>query len=157
MLMAGDWQIPFLVKNMTKYGWGVTYMPRDVGMASDLGGNCLAVTRDSKNPEVAADFVKFMTDKDNMKDFVCSAQFLPVRKSLMSEQLPYALRADAMEVFVKQSATIPAHLVGTVTLPLFSKINAVLTDQLDLAFTSGQDPAATAAAIDEQVRAVLAA
>lgn len=157
MLMAGDWQIPFLAKNMTKYGWGVTFMPRDVAMASDLGGNCFAVSRDSKNPEAAANFVKFMTDHDNMRAFVGSAQFLPVRKSLMSETLPYELRPDAMKVFVEQSATIPSHLVGTVTLPLFSKINAALTDQLDLAFTSGQDPQATAKAIDEQVRAVLAA
>lgn len=156
MLMAGDWQIPFLSKNMTKYSWGVTYMPRDVAMASDLGGNCLAVSRDSKRPDIAADFVKFLSNPENMRDFVSSAQFLPVRKSLMAEKLPYALRPDAMEVFVKQSATIPSHLVSTVTLPSFSKMNAALTDQLDLAFTSGQDATATAQAIDQQVRAVLA-
>jgi hypothetical protein len=42
-------------------------------------------------------------------------------------------------------------------MPNFSKMNAALTDQLDLAFTSGQTPEATAAAIDQQVRAVLAA
>jgi ABC-type glycerol-3-phosphate transport system substrate-binding protein len=157
MLMAGDWQIPFLAKNMTKYGWGVTYMPRDVGMASDLGGNCFAVSRDSKNPAVAADFVKFLCDKDNMRAFITSAQFLPVRRSLMSEKLPYALRPDAMAVFVEQASTIPPSLVSTVTMPNFSKMNAALTDQLDLAFTSGQTPEATAAAIDQQVRAVLAA
>ena len=157
MLLAGNWQIPFLSRNMTKFGWGVTYMPRDAAMASDLGGNCLAVSRDSKNPEAAAEFVKFMTSRDEMRSFVSAAQFLPVRRSLMTEALPYALRPDAMKVFVEQSSTIPAHLVSTVTLPIFSKINAALTDQLDLAFTSGQEPAATAAAIDQQVRAVLAA
>jgi ABC-type glycerol-3-phosphate transport system substrate-binding protein len=156
MLMAGDWQIPFLSKNMTKFGWGVTYMPRDVGMASDLGGNCFAVSRDSKNPEIAADFVKFLSSKDNMRSFISAAQFLPVRRSLMGETLPYALRPDAMAVFVEQSATIPDSLVSTVTLPNFSKMNVALTDQLDLAFTSGQTPAATAAAIDQQLRAVLA-
>jgi len=48
MLLGGDWQIPFLQQSMTKYNWDVTYMPRDVAMASDLGGNCLAVSRDSK-------------------------------------------------------------------------------------------------------------
>ena len=157
MILAGDWQIPFLTKNMTKWNWGVTFMPRDVAMASDLGGNCFAVTRDSKNPDEAAAFLRFMTDKANMQDFITSAQFLPVRKSLMTGALPYALRPEAMDVFVKQSATIPDHLVSTVTLPSFSKMNAALTDQLDLAFTSGQTAEATAQAIDEQVRAVLAA
>lgn len=154
MLMGGDWQIPFLDKNMTA-AWGVTYMPRDVAMASDLGGNCLAVSRDSENPEIAADLVRFLADKANMLDFVARAQFLPVRKSLMSEQLPYALRPDAMKVFIEQATTIPEHLVSTVTLPISSKINAAMTDQLDLAFTAGQDPTATAQAIDERVQALL--
>ncbi len=156
LLLAGDWQIPFLNGNMTKWGWGVTYMPRDVAMASDLGGNCLTVSRDAKNPEIAADVVKFFCNEENMRDFVVNAQFLPVRKALMAEKLPYKLRPDAMQVFVEQSATIPDHLVSTVTMPNFSKINAVLTDQFDLAFTSGQDPAATAKAIDEQTQALLA-
>ncbi len=154
MLMGGDWQIPFLDKNMTA-AWGVTYMPRDVAMASDLGGNCLAVSRDCKNPELAADLVKFMADKANMQDFVTRAQFLPVRKSLMSAPLPYALRPEAMEVFVKQATTIPPHMVSTVTLPISSKINAALVDHLDLAFTGDRDPAATAKAIDVQVQALL--
>ncbi|SED25117.1 multiple sugar transport system substrate-binding protein [Rhizobiales bacterium GAS188] len=154
MLLHGDWQIPFLTKNM-KADWGVTYMPRDVAMASDLGGNCLAISRDCKHPELAADFLKFLSGKEKMRDFVTSAQFLPVRKSLMTERLPYALRPDAMEVFVKQSSTIPSHLVRTVTMPVFSKINVALTDQFDLAFTSDQDATATAKAIDTRVQALL--
>jgi multiple sugar transport system substrate-binding protein len=40
-------------------------------------------------------------------------------------------------------------------MPAFSKINAGLTDELDLAFTSGQSPATTAKNIDEQVRRLL--
>jgi multiple sugar transport system substrate-binding protein len=155
LLLGGDWQIPFLTRNMTKWAWGVTYMPRDVAMASDLGGNCLAVSRDSKSPEVAADFLKFITNAENMREFITSAQFLPVRKSLMAEQLNYALRPEAMRVYIEQSGTIPPHLVKTVTLPVFSKINASLNDELDLAFTSGQDPKATAANIEAATRTAL--
>jgi multiple sugar transport system substrate-binding protein len=154
LMLNGDWQIPFVDKT-AKFRWGVTYMPRDVGMASDLGGNCLAVSRDSKNPDVAADFLKFMANEENMRAFVTSAQFLPVRTSLMGQDLPFALRPELMKVFVTQSATIPAHLVSTVTMPAFSKINAALSDELDLAFTSGQDAATTAANIDAKTRAVL--
>lgn len=155
MLLGGDWQIPFLSKNMTKAGWGVSYMPRDVAMASDLGGNCVAVTRDCKHQDEAIAFLTFLTSAESMQAFITAAQFLPVRTSLMKGRLPYALRPEAMEVFVQQSATIPDHLVSTVTLPNFSKMNAALIDQLDLAFTSGQAPDVTARAIDEQIRAVL--
>ncbi len=154
LLMAGDWQIPFLSKN-AKAPWGVTFMPRDVAMASDLGGNCLAVSRDSKNPEIAADVLKFLTDEANMREFVSQAQFLPVRSALMAQPIDYELRPDAMAVFNQQATTIPKQLVETVTLPKFSRISAVLADQLDLAFTSGQSAEATAKAMDERIQSVL--
>ena len=156
MMLNGDWQIPFLMKNMTKWNFDVTYMPRDVNMASDLGGNCVAITRDSKNPEVAADFLKFLTNQDNMRDFVQTAQFLPVRTSLMKGDLNYAQRPDAMKIFVEQTPTVQPHMVEEQTMPQFSKINAKLTDELDLAFTSGQDPTTTANNIDDGVKSVLA-
>jgi len=155
MLLGGDWQIPFLQKNMTKYNWDVTYMPRDVAMASDLGGNCLAVSRDSKNRDVAVDFLKFAVDEDNMRAFVTAGQYLPVRQALMNSDLEYALRPDAMKVYIEQARTIPDHLVRTVTMPIFSKINAAMADELDLTFTSGQDPATTAQNLDTKIRAIL--
>ena len=155
MLLGGDWQIPFLQKNMTKYKWDVTYMPRDVAMASDLGGNCLAVSRDSKNRDIAADFLKFSVDEDNMRAFITAGQYLPVRRALMNADLDYALRPDAMKVYIEQARTIPDHLVRTVTMPIFSKINAAMADELDLTFTSGQDPATTAQNLDMKIKAVL--
>jgi ABC-type glycerol-3-phosphate transport system substrate-binding protein len=155
MLLGGDWQIPFLQKNMTKYSWDVTYMPRDVAMASDLGGNCLAVSRDSKNRDTAVDFLKFAVDEDNMRAFVTAGQYLPVRVALMETELQYAQRPDAMKVYIEQARTIPDHLVRTVTMPIFSKINAAMADELDLSFTSGQDPATTARNLDEKIRIIL--
>lgn len=155
MLLGGDWQIPFLQQNMTKYKWDVTYMPRDAAMASDLGGNCLAISRDSKNKDIAADFLKFIVNEENMRAFVTGAQFLPVRTALMSQQLDYMVRPDAMKVYVEQARTIPDHLVRTVTMPVFSKINAAMADELDLAFTSGQDAATTAQNLDAKIGAVL--
>jgi multiple sugar transport system substrate-binding protein len=155
MLIGGDWQIPFLTKNM-KAEWDVTYMPRDVGMASDLGGNAIAISRDCKNPDAAADFLKFMVDEQNMEAFVTAAQFLPVRKGLAGRELDYKLRPEAMGVFVRQASTIPVNMVTTQTLPNFAKINARLTDELDLAFTSGQDATTTARNIDSQVQPLLA-
>lgn len=156
MLLGGDWQIPFLSKTM-QADWGVTYMPKDVAMASDLGGNCVAISRDSKHPEVAADFLKFMVDPANMQDFVATAQFLPVRKSVAAGRIPYKLHPEAMEVFVQQATTIPSHMVATETLPNFSKINARMADELDLAFTSGQDAATTARNIDSGIQSILSA
>ena len=155
MLLGGDWQIPFLNQTMTKFRWDVTYMPRDAAMASDLGGNCVAISRDSKNRDAAADFLKFLVNEGNMRAFVSAAQFLPVRASLMQQGVTYATRPDAMKVYVQQASTIPEHLVRTGTLPNFSRINAAMTDELDLAFTSGQDPTTTARNLSDKIATVL--
>jgi len=40
-------------------------------------------------------------------------------------------------------------------MPIFSKINAAMADELDLTFTSGQDPATTAQNLDTKIKAVL--
>ncbi len=156
MLMGGNWQIPFLSRTM-KDEWDVTFMPRDAASASDLGGNALAISRDCKQQEAAADLLRFLTDEANMEAFVTAAQFLPVRKALAAKTLDYTLHPEAMKVFVAQTSTIPEHMVATQTLPNFSRMNAKLADELDLAFTSGQDPAATARNIDAHLQAILGA
>src|SRR5262249_20850119 len=120
MLLNGNWQIPFLNEQMTRFKWGVTYMPRDAAMASDLGGNCVAVSKDSKNPEVAADFLKFMASEENMREFIIAGQFLPVRKSLMQEKIAFKVRPELMPVFVQQATTIPEHMARTEVLPKWS-------------------------------------
>ena len=157
MMLNGNWQIPFLEKQATKFRWGVTYLPRDKAAADDLGGTCVAVSRDCDEPEAAADFLKFLTDEANMRDFVNAAQFLPVRQSLVDGGVQYALRPDEMKVFVEQTKTVPEHMVSTVIMPTWGKFNPRLADELDLAFTSGQSPEETAANIEGYVNDILLA
>lgn len=157
MMLNGNWQIPFVQEQMTRFRWGVTYLPRDVAMADDLGGTCAAVSRDSRNPEAAAAFLRFMVDEENMRDFVSSAQFLPVRRSLVESGIDYAVRPDEMRVFVEMTKTIPEHMVRTVTLPTWGRFNPRLTDELDLAFTSGQSAEETATNIETHVERLLIA
>lgn len=157
MLLNGNWQIPYLNGQISKFGWGVTYMPRDVAMASDLGGNGLAISRDTKNRDVAADVLKFLVNEENMRSFITAAQFLPARKSLSTEQLDYKLKPELMKVFVEQATTVPDQLARTIVLPSMSRINQRMADELDLAFTSGQTPEATARNIEAHVKSVLGA
>ena len=118
--------------------WGTTFLPQDVRRAAELGGNAIAVTRDAKHPDIAADFAMFLTNEENMREFVVSAEFLPVRRSLLNEELPYKYKPDEMRVHLEQSKTVPVDLARTVTLPKFPRIARVLGDELDSAFTGGQ-------------------
>ncbi|TCJ18065.1 sugar ABC transporter substrate-binding protein [Rubrobacter taiwanensis] len=149
MMLNGDWYLPYLEDHMTNFEYGVTYMPCNIEKASDMGGNALAVSKDSNHPEVAADFIKFVVNEDNMRNFVTSATFIPVRTSLLEQELDYRIRPDAMEIFLEQARTIPEHMASVQTLPEFNQINQVMADELELAFVAGQDPRTTAQKIEE--------
>ena len=90
-----------------------------------------------------------------MRYFVAKAQLLPVRKSLVTGGVDFALRPEEMKVFLEQSKTVPEHLVSTVVLPSWGKFNARLADELELAFTSGQAADVTARNIDKLARTML--
>lgn len=155
MMLNGDWLIPFLEENMSA-GWDVTYMIQDKEMASDLGGNALAVTKDSKNAEAAADFVKFATNEENMRRFCVDAQFVPVRTSLVDQQLDFKLRPEQMNLFVEQSKTVPEQMAKEQTIPEFNKITLLMADELEAAFKTGQSPEETANNISSGIEEVLA-
>jgi hypothetical protein len=73
-----------------------------------------------------------------------------------SDELGARVRAapERDESLYRQARTIPDHLVRTVTMPIFSKINAAMADELDLTFTSGRDPATTAQNLDTRIKTI---
>src|SRR3954453_4446506 len=56
LIFAGDFLIPSLADTVKKFQWGVTYLPRDKKAATDLGGTAVVVSKDAKDPELAAKF-----------------------------------------------------------------------------------------------------
>jgi len=132
MIQAGDFLIPSLQAAIgKKFDWGVTYLPRNVAAATDLGGNAVVVTEQSKNKVVAAEFAKYLVTAENMKLFCEQTTVLPVRKDLVDKTLSYATRPDLMPVFQKQATTMPDALVKTSTVAAFPGINQALVDNMD--------------------------
>lgn len=150
MMLNGNWLMAFLETGMTA-GWDVTYMVRDVEMASDLGGNAVAVTRDSKNPELAAAFVRHLASEEEMERFCVDAQFIPTRKALVERGLDYSLYPERMDRFVQQSTTVPEGMAGEQTVPIAAQMTLVLGNELESAFRSGQSAEDTAANISDGI------
>ncbi|NII41108.1 multiple sugar transport system substrate-binding protein [Curtobacterium flaccumfaciens] len=157
MTFVGDFLVPELADGTNGYqggDWTTTYMPRDVAAASDLGGNAVVATRDTENPELAAAFLKFLVEEEQMRDFCQRANELPTLRSLADVQLDYAVRPDVMDVFTQQATTITETAVRETVVPGFASVNTALQDQLELAFHGrGTDAAvrATNAAVDAAV------
>ncbi len=155
-LISGSWHMPALREQMTSMGWDVTYLPcTPNGQDADLGGNGLAVTKDSEHPEVAAEFIKFATSTDNMREYAASAFFNPVRKSAM-EGLEYPEFNEQMLLFAEVATTIDPHHAAVQGLPVFPQIATIMADELDLAFVGGQDAETTAQNMEDKINDILA-
>ena len=155
-LISGSWHLPALRENMLSYDWDVTYLPcTPNGQDADLGGNGFAVTKDSEHPEVAADFIKFMTTTENMRTFASEAFFNPVRNSAL-EGLEYPEFNEQMLLFAEVAATVNPHHAAVQGLPIFPQIATIMADELDLAFVGVQSAEDTAQNISAKIDAALA-
>ena len=146
MAAVGSFLIPDL-DNLAEFEWGATYLPQNTRNAADLGGNALVATRSSANPELAAAFLAFMVQEDQMSAFCAATNELPTLTALVDSDVPYVVRPDVMPVFVEQATTIEPTDVEQLTVPFAAAVSTALQDQLELAFVNGQDTDTTLAGI----------
>lgn len=130
---------------LNEFEWTAIPMPNDVRGATDLGGNALVATKDTKNPELAAEFLKFMVSAESMSLFCANTNELPTRIDLEGDAITFKVRPDVMPVFVDQATTIEPSDVKQLTSPAMAAINTALQDQLEAAFIGGQSTEETLA------------
>ena len=105
MAFGADFLLPADI-DTAKFPWGVTYMPRDVTTASDLGGNGVVAAQESKSPEAAATFLQFLASRESMSTFCALTNELPTRNDLAGGKLPWAVDGQYMPTFVEQATTL---------------------------------------------------
>jgi multiple sugar transport system substrate-binding protein len=155
MVSAGTFLLPGF--KPAKFDWGVTYLPRDVRGADDLGGNALVAPASTKNKELAAKFLKFMVTEKAMSAMCVTAFEQPTLKSLIGKDLGWDVQKGVMPVYLDQATTITPDDVAQVSVPPFSQINTVLQNQLEAAFRQGQSTSTTLSNIAAGVDKALAA
>lgn len=153
MMLNNPESIPQLDEEMPGE-WGTTYMIRNEREASDLGGNALAVTRSSKHPELAAELVAHITNRERMIEFCHDGNWLPTRQSLNAEDIGYSEHVETMQQFIDQGTTIPLEMVRAQTGEYFSSLNSVFADYLDLCFLGELTPKETAGEMMEAMLSV---
>ena len=66
---------------MPRTGPGITPIPgKDGGKASFAGGDTLAITKDTKNPDAAWSFLSWATSKDVQEKYIAGAGVVPIRE-----------------------------------------------------------------------------
>jgi ABC-type glycerol-3-phosphate transport system substrate-binding protein len=104
MIMDGPWDLPTFRK-MKNIDWAVASLPEGPkGKATYIAGESLAIFKQSKNPDAAWTFVKWVTQPEIQEMFSISSGYLPVRKSVLEkESYKTFLESDhAMKNFVEQ-------------------------------------------------------
>lgn len=106
MIMDGPWDLPTFRK-MKNIDWAIASLPEGPkGKATYIAGESLAIFKQSKNPDAAWTFVKWVTKPEIQEMFSISSGYLPVRKSVLElEKYKAFLETDhAMKSFVEQIA-----------------------------------------------------
>lgn len=136
-VFAGGFRLPALLG--TGIEFGATSLPRNPGVAAELGGAAVAVTAGTPRAEQAARFLRFLAGQEQIGRFCAATGVLPTRTDVALADLGPALRPDLVELLEAQTAGITADVVAQTTVPAFPAVNAVLGEQLERAFVHGAD------------------
>jgi multiple sugar transport system substrate-binding protein len=156
MVFSGAFSIPDATDTLD-FEWGATFAPRDERSASDFGGNALVVTKDAKDPALAASFLDFVTQEEAMRSFCQGASLLPTRQDLIDGGIEFDVRPELSPVFVGQAGTVRASDSSQVASPDMAAIITVLQDELEQAFVGGQSTDDTLSRISDGIAAATGA
>jgi multiple sugar transport system substrate-binding protein len=104
MIMDGPWDLPTFRK-MKNVDWAIASLPEGpVQRATYIAGEGLAIFKQSRNPEAAWTFIKWVAQPEIQAMFSMSSGYLPIRKSVLErEDYKAFLEKDpAMRGFVEQ-------------------------------------------------------
>lgn len=129
--LSGNWQVGQFVKN-AGFDWAVASNPCAEQCGGFPGGKFMAAFKQSKNPALAAEFLRFMNDTQNQEQFVTVSGQLPTRSDLSKVGLTYADPATqaAMDVFLADLVITPEAGFAANGNPAFSPSATVLVDEV---------------------------
>jgi multiple sugar transport system substrate-binding protein len=156
-VFSGSWNMSFMEKNMPG-NWGVTYMPQVNGKtSSDLGGNAVFAYSGTKYPNASAIFIDYLTNKAGMRKFCENGDFIPVRKSLLSEGMSYPTFQNEMGIFMNIANTVDQKQAKDETSVRFQQFNTILNKNMDpLIINRSKTPDQVVADMETQMKAALA-
>jgi len=142
--LSGNWQVGQFVQN-AKFDWAAAPNPCAKECGGFPGGKFMAAFKESKNPALAAEFVKFMNSAESQTTFVTAAGALPTRVDLAKSGVKYgdAKTQAAMDVFNAELKRTPEADFSTNGDPAFSGSATELVNQIS-AVVAGQKDLSTA-------------
>lgn len=140
MIMDGPWNLPRYDDMFDDIEWGIGMLPEGPEKrATIVGGEYLAIFKQSKNPDEAWAFVKWMTRPDIQAWWSMKSGYLPVRRSSMEDPEFQAFLADnpGHRAFAEQMD----YAVAQRPLDYHTEdIQRLVAKAMEQALVGGQDP-----------------
>jgi ABC-type glycerol-3-phosphate transport system substrate-binding protein len=154
MVITGNWRVVSFGRQITDFEWGVAPLPRDVRRATNSGGENLVVFNTDR-VEGATQLAAFLTAPEQMEHYCTQSMFLPTRRSLLSRELPYQQRPEAMALFAQQSLDFEPAWAQEQSTPQFAALDSALVRQFELATLGHQTPRESLEALNHEYRQAL--
>ncbi len=157
MIGSGRWAA-YDLRDVKRFQWKVAPIPKgSQGRANFFHLSMFAISRTSKNPEAAWEFLKFMVSPEGIKLGLAAAQGIPSRTSIADSTAftndPFVVTHDAVKPFIDSLPT--AHRAPF--LPSFSQVNDTVDAQLDAVWSLKQTPAQVLPKICQKIGPLLKA
>jgi alpha-1,4-digalacturonate transport system substrate-binding protein len=155
IFFSGNWQVASLSKD-AKFDFAAVPNPKDLNGGGWPGGKFLIAFNASKTPDLAAFFVRYLADTEQMEQMDKAAFWLPTRVDLVGQGVKYATRSADMGVFQSDAAKTPAAAYGIQSVPtltgvIYNKLRDLMTEVMAGKITAKQAIALQSTFIDEQL------
>lgn len=155
IFMSGNWNLATLNRD-AKFEFAVIPNPKDLNGGSWPGGKFLMAFNSSKNPDLAAYFLHYLADADQMEQMDKDAFWLPTRSDLIGKGVTYTTRAKDMSVYLADAAITPAAAYGIQAVPtltgnIYNKLRDLMTEVMAGKITPNQAIATQMSFIDAQL------
>jgi ABC-type glycerol-3-phosphate transport system substrate-binding protein len=139
MIMDGPWDLPTFRK-MNNIDWAVASLPEGpVKKATYIAGEGLAVFKQSRNPDAAWTFIKWVAAPEIQAMFSMSSGYLPIRKSVLDREdyKAFLEKDEPMKRFVEQIAIARER---TLIEKYYVDINQSIADAIEKTLVGSKDP-----------------
>jgi len=155
MSISGNWMMPFLDQNMKDFKYDVTYLPKGINMATDLGGGGWMASGKTKYPKEAAEVLQYIANEDSISKY-CRDNFgVPPRKKLAEAGVGYPSHDAELKMYGEQYKTLPLIHVQTTANPKYPALEQINKEELEFAIRGKKSPQEAAAAIEQRTNEAL--
>jgi alpha-1,4-digalacturonate transport system substrate-binding protein len=153
--ISGNWQVSQFAKS-AEFGWAAVPNPCAPQCGGFPGGKFMMAFKQSKNPQLAAEFIAFMNSAEAQTEMAKTAAFLPTRKDLISSGIDYPERKADMDVFIADVQKTPAVTYANTYSPAFDATARAAVNELSKAIAGQAQPAQAVEAIRAAAEKALA-